>query len=63
MDSIENPNATDQTVANQTTVDRTESNKYKNPILSDREVDLSKINPKMWWEQIWEFIDLTYQKK
>ena len=61
MDNTENPNATDQTAANQTTVERTERNKYKIPILSDRE-DLSKINPKMWWEQISECIDLTYQK-
>ena len=56
-------NGTDQTVANQATVERTERNKYKIPILSDRETDLSKINPKMWWEQISEYLDLTYQKK
>ena len=30
------------------------------PFLSDRETD--KINPKMWWEQISEYIDLTYQR-
>ena len=31
--------------------------------LSYRVTDLSKYNPKMWWEQISEFIDLFYQKK
>ena len=60
MDNTENPNATEQTVANQTMVERTERNNYKNPILLDRETDLSKINPKMWWEQISEYVDLTY---
>ena len=63
MDNSNTSNAADQTVGNQTTVERTERNKYKIPILSDRETDLSKINPKMWWEQISEYIDLTYQKK
>ena len=48
---------------NQTTVERTERNKYKIPILSDRETDLSKTNPRMLWQQISEYIDLTYQKK
>ena len=56
-------NGTDPTVANQTTVDRTERNKKKTPILSDRETDLSKIIPRMWWKQISKDIDLTYQKK
>ena len=58
-----NNNETDPTAVNQTTVERTERNKYKIPILSDRETDLSKANPKMWWEQISKYIDLTYQKK
>ena len=56
-------NGTDPTAVNQTTVERTERNKYKIPILSDRETDLSKTNPRMWWEQISKYIDLTYQKK
>ena len=30
-----------------TTMERTEKNKYKIPILSDRETDLTKINPRM----------------
>ena len=63
MDNTSIPNVSDQSVANQTTVERTEKNKYKIPILSERETELSKINPKMWWEQISEYIDLTYQKK
>ena len=63
MDNTNINNGTDQTVANQTTVERTERNKHKILIPSDRETDLSKINPKMWWEQISEYIDLTYQKK
>ena len=37
-----------------------ERSKYKIPILSDRETDLTKINPKMWWEQISEYIHLRY---
>ena len=36
--------------------------KYKIPILSDRETDLTKANPKMWWEQISEYILLTYNR-
>ena len=60
---MENTSGSDPTAVNQTTVERTEKNKYKIPILSDRETDLSKANPKMWWEQISEYIDLTYQKK
>ena len=35
---------------------------YKNPNSSDRETDLTEINPRMWWEQISENIDLTYHK-
>ena len=62
MENTSNNNETDPTAVNQTTVERTER-KYKIPILSDRETDLSKANPKMWWEQISEYIDLTYQKK
>ena len=60
---MENTSGSDPTAVNQTTVEKTEKNKYKIPILSDRETDLSKANPRMWWEQISEYIDLTYQKK
>ena len=63
MESTNINNGTNPTVANQTTVERTERNKYKIPILSDRETDLSKTNPRMSWEQISEYIDLTYQKE
>ena len=63
MDNTSIPNVSDQTVANQTTVERTVKNQYKIPILSDRETELSNINPKMWWELISEYINLTYQKK
>ena len=63
MENTNINNGTDPTAVNQTTVERTERNKYKIPILSDRETDLSKTNPKMWWEQTSEYIDLTYQKK
>ena len=51
-----------RTINNQTTSKRTEKSKYKIPILSDRETDLTKINPKMWWEQISEYIHLTYNR-
>ena len=54
--------ATNQTMMNQTTADRMEKNKCKIPILSDRETDLTKINPRMWWEQISEYIHLTYNR-
>ena len=54
--------AANQTIMNQTTADRLEKNKYKIPILSDRETDLTKINPRMWWEQISEYIHLTYNR-
>ena len=37
-------------------------NKYKIRILSDRGTDLTKINPRMWWEQISEYIHLTYNR-
>ena len=63
MENTNINNGTDPTAVNQTTVERTERNKYKIPILSDRETDLSKTNTRMWWEQISEYIDLTYQKK
>ena len=43
-------------------VERMEKNKYKTPILSDTETDMTTINPRMRWEQITEYIDLTYQK-
>ena len=51
-----------RTINNQTTSERTEKSKYKIPILLDRETDLTKINPKMWWEQILEYIHLTYNR-
>ena len=54
--------AVNQTMMNQTTADQTEKNKYKIPILSDREPDLTKINPRMWWEQISEYKHLTYNQ-
>ena len=47
---------------NQSTVERTQKNKYKIPILSDRETDLTKTNSRMWWEQVSEYIDLTYHR-
>ena len=60
------PNTSEQSTRtnnNQTTMsERMERSKYKNPILSDRETDLPKINPKMWWEQISEYIHLTYNR-
>ena len=51
-----------RTINNQTMAERTEKSKYKIPILSDRDTDLTKINPKMWWEQISEYIHLTYDR-
>ena len=63
MENTNINNGTDPTAVNQTKVARTERKEYKVPILSDRETDLSKTNPRMWWEQISEYIDLTYQKK
>ena len=54
--------AANQTIMNQTTADRLEKNNYKIPILSDRGKDLTKINPRMWWEQISEYIHLTYNR-
>ena len=70
MDNQTDPNtsvqtaqsATNQTIMNQATADRMEKNKYKIPILSDRETDLTKINPRMGWEQISEYIHLTYNR-
>ena len=56
-------NILDNTAPNQTTlVERMEKNKYKIPILSDRKTHLTKTSPRMWWEQISEYIDLLYQK-
>ena len=51
-----------RTINNQTTSERTEKSNYKIPILSERETDLTKINPKMWWEQTSEYIHLTYNR-
>ena len=45
-----------------TTSERMKRSKYKIPILSDRETNLTKINPKMWWEQISEYIHVTYNR-
>ena len=60
------PNSSEQSTRmsnNQTTSsERMEKSKYKIPILSDRETDLTQINPKMWWEQISEYIHLTYNR-
>ena len=53
-------NTLNQSTMNQTAADKAEKNKYKIPILLDRETDLSKTNPTMWWEQISEYIHLTY---
>ena len=53
---------TTRTTNNQTMSERAEKSKYKIPILSDRETDLTKANPKMWWEQISEYILLTYNR-
>ena len=49
-----------QSTMNQTAADKAEKNKHKIPILPDRETDLSKTNLRMWWEQISEYIQLTY---
>ena len=38
--------AANQTMMNQTTADRMEKNKYKIPILLDRETNLTKIYPR-----------------
>ena len=54
--------ATNQTIMNQTTADRPEKNKCKIPILSDRETNLTKTNPRMWWEQVSENIHVTYNR-
>ena len=54
--------AANQTIMNQTTADRLEKNKYNIPILSDRGTDLTKTNQRMWWEQISEYIHLTYNR-
>ena len=54
--------AANQAIMNQTTADRLEKNKYKIPILSDRKTGMTKINPRMWWEQIPEYIHLTYNR-
>ena len=51
-----------RTINNQTMSERVEKCKYKIPILSDRETDFTKTNPKMWWEQISEYILLTYNR-
>ena len=60
------PNTSEQSTRtnnNQTTtLERIEKSKYKIPILSDRETDVTKINPKMLWEQISEYIHLTYNR-
>ena len=59
------PMSSEQTtriINNQTMSERAEKSKYKIPILSDRETDLTKANPKMWWKQISEYILLTYNR-
>ena len=72
MENNTDPNSTEggpnisgqstRTNNNQTTSERAERSKYKIPILSDRETDLTKINRKMWGEQISEYIHLTYNR-
>ena len=59
MENTNINNGTDPTAVNQTTVERAQRNKYKIPIFSDRET----FSDRMWWEQISDNIDLTYQKK
>ena len=57
------PNTSEQsTNNNQTTSEWMERSKYKIPILWGRETDLTKINPKMRWEQISEYIHSTYSR-
>ena len=57
------PNTSEQsTNNNQTTFEWTERSKYKIPILLDRETDFTKINRKMSWEQISEYIHSTYSR-
>ena len=66
MDTKTDQNTSEQSarsVTNQTTTtERMEKNKYKIPILSDRETDLTKINPKIWREKIAQYINLTYRR-
>ena len=63
MNASTDPNMSEQSRQNQsTTTERTERNKYKIPILSDRDTDLTKIITRTWWEQISEYIYLTYHK-
>ena len=41
--------------------ERYEKSKYKIPIFTDRNTEMNKIDPKMWWEQIQQYIELTYE--
>ena len=64
MDTQTDPNTAEQSAwlsINQNQITTTEwmDKKFKVPILSDRVSDLTKINLRMWWEQISEYIDLT----
>ena len=43
--------------------ERFEKSKYKIPIFTDRTTDLNKTDPKMWWEQIQQYIELTYERE
>ena len=53
MEAPIDANKSEQSAPNQTTMtERTEKTKYIMPILSDRKTDLTKINPRMWREQI-----------
>ena len=55
------PNMSEQLGQNQsTTMEITKKKQVPNPDLSNRETDLTRIHPRMWWEQISEHIDLTY---
>ena len=62
MDNTNNNNGTGQTEANQTTVERTESNKCKIPILSERDRPIKNQPENVVGADI-GVIDLTYQKK
>ena len=53
----------EQDTQNATNVERFEKSKYKIPIFTDRTTDLDKTDPKMWWEQIQQYIELTYERE
>ena len=53
----------EQDTQNVTNAERIEKSKYKIPIFTDRTTDLDKTDPKMWWEQIQQYIELTYERE